>query len=129
MAAQELRFMQSHEWACLDESGRTVTVGISDFAVEQLGDIVFLELPPLGGQVESGRPFGTIESVKAATDLYAPAGGNVVGVNESLPDNLDLFKSDPYGQAWLIQIELTDLTELDGLMGPDDYQAYCQTQR
>lgn len=129
MIPRDLRFLSTHEWAKLDEDQGVVTVGLSDFAVEQLGDIVFLELPQTGAAVKKGNAFGAIESVKAASDMYAPVSGKVVEANESLSDNLELFKSDPYGEAWMIKIKVADKEEIEALMDAAGYEAHIQKQQ
>jgi glycine cleavage system H protein len=119
MDPKNYRYTQTHEWA-FREAGK-VTVGLTAHAIEQLGDIVFLELPKAGAAVKQGAPFGVIESVKAASDIYAPVSGKVVEVNDALPGTMDLFKSDPYGKAWLIRIEPSAVAEYDALMSAADY--------
>jgi glycine cleavage system H protein len=126
MIPEKLRYLQTHEWAKKNVSSGIVTVGITDFAVEHLGDIVFLELPQSGTEVAKGACFGTIDSVKAASDLYAPVGGVIVEVNEQLCEKLELFKSDPYGQAWMIKIKPADPEEFDALMDADTYQQHLK---
>ena len=113
MVPKELRCLETHEWARLEKDSGIITVGLSDYAVEQLGDIVFLELPGVGSKVVKGSEFCTIESVKAASDLYAPVSGEIAEVNESATENLELFKDDPYGQAWIVKIKAYDLAELE----------------
>lgn len=120
MDPKNCRYTQTHEWAFRD--GSKVSVGLTAHAIEQLGDIVFLELPKVGTIVKQGTAFGVIESVKAASDIYAPVSGKVVEVNEPLPGALDLFKSDPYGKAWLIRIEPSAAGEYDGLLSATDYE-------
>ena len=127
MIPQDLKFTGTHEWARAEENTNIVTVGISAFAVEQLGDIVFIELPGPGTAVTQESPFGVIESVKAAVDLYPPISGQVVQANQALSDQLDLFAKDPYGQAWMIKIKTEDLTQLDNLMDPADYEAFIKS--
>jgi glycine cleavage system H protein len=119
MDPKNCRYTQTHEWAFRE--GNKVTVGLTAHAIEQLGDIVFLELPKVGAAVKQGAPFGVIESVKAASDIYAPVSGKVVEVNEALPGALDQFKSDPYGKAWLIRVEASAVAEYDALMSAADY--------
>jgi len=126
MVPEDVRCLESHEWARREEGGQMVTVGITDYAVEHLGDIVFLELPRVGAAVKKGSSFGTIESVKAASDLYAPVSGKVAAVNSVLIDHPDLFKSDTYGQAWLVKIEAFDRQEYDSLMDARKYQQYVE---
>lgn len=120
MDPKNCRYTQTHEWAFRD--GSKVSVGLTAHAIEQLGDIVFLELPKVGASVKKGATFGVIESVKAASDIYAPISGKVVEVNETLPGALDLFKSDPYGKAWMIRLEPTAVAEYDALMSASDYE-------
>ena len=100
----ERRYSETHEWVVVD--GRTATVGITDYAQAQLGDVVFLELPRKDASLDAGGSFGVIESVKAASDLYSPVAGKVVEVNEKLTDNPELVNRDPYGEGWLIKVEL-----------------------
>jgi len=126
MNPENLRFAETHEWACL--GGGTVVVGLSAYAVEQLGDIVYIELPAAGAVVAKGKPFGVIESVKAASDLYAPVTGSVVEVNSDIAASLDAFKTDPYGAAWLIKVSPAKTAELDSLMNAKGYDAFCKAQ-
>lgn len=117
---QDLRYSEEHEWAKV-ENGR-VRVGITDYAQEQLGDVVYVELPDVGDSVAFMEPFGVIESVKAASDLFAPVSGTVVEVNERLADEPELVNEDPYGEGWMIVVEADDLSELDKLMSPEEYE-------
>ncbi len=126
MGEQDLRFTETHEWARL-EDGR-VTVGLSAYALEQLGEVVYLELPDPGDELAQSATFGVVESVKAASDVYAPVSGTVVDVNTDLIENLDRISADPYGDGWLIKIEPADASELDGLMGPEEYDRFCQSE-
>ena len=130
MTPKELRCAQSHEWARLEKDCSEVTVGITEYAVEHLGDIVFLELPSPGDEVKQGSPFGAIESVKAASDLYAPVTGKVSAINEKIENNLELFKNDPYEQAWLIKIEPAGEGggDFNTLMSSAEYDDYLKTQ-
>ncbi|MDT8437959.1 MAG: glycine cleavage system protein GcvH [Wenzhouxiangellaceae bacterium] len=118
----ELRFAESHEWAELQEDG-LVRVGISDHAQEQLGDMVFVELPEQGSTVTRGETCAVVESVKAASDVYAPVTGEVVGINETLTDTPELVNSDPYGDGWLFTVKPGDEGELAELM---DAEAYAE---
>ena len=122
MIPKELKYAKTHEWAGQKDGLGIITVGLSDYAIEQLGDIVFLELPAVGDKVTKESEFCTIESVKAASDLYAPVSGEIAEVNESVAENLELFKDDPYGQAWIVKIKAEDMTELDSLMSAEDYE-------
>ena len=115
-------YTEEHEWIRVD--GDQATVGITDFAQGQLGDIVFVELPEEGATLEAGDSFGTVESVKAVSDLYSPVGGEVVEVNEALNDNPEKINEDPYGDGWICLIEPTDGAELDGLLDGAAYRAH-----
>lgn len=99
------RYTKSHEWVTVD--GKTATVGITDFAQSQLGDVVFLELPSTGRKIAERESFGVVESVKAASDLYSPVAGRITAVNEKLAGKPELINSDPYGEGWILQLELT----------------------
>ena len=101
----ERRYTKSHEWLTVD--GKTATVGITDFAQSQLGDVVFLELPAAGRKLTTGEAFGVVESVKAASDLYSPVAGRIAAVNEKLAAHPELLNSDPYGDGWILKIELS----------------------
>jgi glycine cleavage system H protein len=115
----DLRYTKEHEWAKLE--GDQARVGITAFAQEQLGDVVFVELPKVGSKVTAMKTFGVVESVKAVSDLYAPLSGEVVEVNGDLPKKPETVNADPYGQGWMIVIKLADLKEWDGLMSAADY--------
>lgn len=117
-----LRFAESHEWALLDSDG-TVLVGISDHAQDALGDLVYVELPEVGQSLEKGGEAGVVESVKAASDVYAPVSGEVVEVNEALADEPELVNKSPYGDGWLYRIQPSDKAELDELLDADAYEA------
>lgn len=122
MIPKELRYTKTHEWAGPEKDSDIITVGLTDYAIEQLGDIVFLELPGVGDKVVKESELCTIESVKAASDLYAPVSGEIVEINENLTENLELFKADPYGQAWIVKIKADDTAELETLMNAEDYE-------
>lgn len=125
MIDKSLKYLETHEWAKLESDG-TVTVGISDIAYHQLGDIVFIELPAEGRQVAQNESFGVIESVKAASDIYAPVSGQIVEVNKPLEDNVDNLASDAYGN-WLVKIKPSDPLEYDNLLDADKYAETAQT--
>jgi glycine cleavage system H protein len=114
----EVRYTSDHEWA--KPSGDTVKVGITDYAQDQLGDIVFVELPEVGDSFDAGDEFGTLESVKAVSELYAPIGGEIVAVNEKLEDTPELLNQDPYG-GWIMEIKPSDAQELDKLFDRNTY--------
>jgi glycine cleavage system H protein len=118
-------FTKSHEWVTVE--GKTVTVGITDFAQAQLGDVVFLELPNPGRKLDAGESFGVVESVKAASDLYAPVAGRVSAVNEQLAAKPELINSDPYGEGWILKVELTGALPTD-LMDEATYKKSTETQ-
>tara|TARA_B100001939_G_scaffold328623_1_gene324126 strand:+ start:593 stop:985 length:393 start_codon:yes stop_codon:yes gene_type:complete len=117
----ELRYADSHEYAGPAETG--MKVGISAFAVDQLGDIVFVELPEPGASLEKGSSFGTVESVKAVEEMYAPISGTVVACNQAVIDNPELLQQDPYGEGWLMQVTPSDPAQLDQLMDATAYSA------
>ena len=117
---KELRYSQEHEWVRVE--GNTVRVGITDFAQSELGDIVFVELPEVGAQLTANEPFGSVESVKTVSELYAPISGKVVAVNEDLNDNPEYVNESPYDKAWMIVIEPSDLSEVDNLLTAEQYE-------
>ena len=114
----DLRFQESHEWTTTDEPAR---IGISNFAQDELGDVVFVELPDEGDGIEAGDAFGVVESIKAVSDIYAPVSGEVVAVNEDLFDRPELVNEDPYGNGWLIEVAPADESESDELLDADEY--------
>ena len=118
----DVRYTDDHEWA--KQEGENVKVGITDYAQDQLGDIVFVELPEVGSSFDKGEEFGTLESVKAVSELYMPIGGEIVAVNEALADTPELVNSEPYTGAWMIAIKPSDSSEVDVLM---DKAAYLNT--
>ena len=120
----ELKYASSHEWALLEEDG-TVTVGISDHAQEALGDVVFVELPEVGDVLAAADEAGVVESVKAASDVYAPIAGEVIAVNALLEDAPETVNSDPYTEGWFYKLEPSDTTELEALLSAEDYAAQC----
>ncbi|MFC7133305.1 MULTISPECIES: glycine cleavage system protein GcvH [Salinibaculum] len=114
----DLRYLASHEW--VRQQDGTVRVGISDFAQDELGDVVFVELPDEGDEFDAEESFGVVESIKAVSDIYAPVGGTVTATNEQLLDEPELVNDDPYGEGWMIELE-TD-ADLDDLLSPDEYR-------
>lgn len=118
----ELKYSKEHEWAKVE--GNTVVFGITEHAQESLGDVVFVELPGEGAKVAAGKSYGTVESVKAVSDIIAAVSGEVVAVNEEVLDAPDLLNRDPYGDGWLIKVEADDLSPLDGLMSAEEYEAF-----
>ncbi len=123
----ELRFATSHEWARLEEDG-SVTVGISDHAQNALGDVVYVELPEQGQLVSAQHEAGVVESVKAASDIYAPVGGTVISVNSALDDAPEMVNQDPYGLGWFFKIEPADVEELTELLDPEAYAEICEAE-
>ena len=123
----ELKYASSHEWARLEEGG-TVTVGITDHAQDALGDVVFVELPEVGATLAAGDDAGVVESVKAASDIYAPVGGEVIAINEQLEDEPDTVNADPYNDGWFFKLQPSDTSELDGLLSAEDYQKQCDDE-
>ncbi|MBI3456884.1 MAG: glycine cleavage system protein GcvH [Candidatus Rokubacteria bacterium] len=121
----DLRYTREHEWARVD--GIRARVGITHYAQDQLGDVVFVELPKVGTRVRQMQSFGVVESVKAVSDLYAPLSGEVVEVNQNLAEHPEQVNQDPYGAGWLIVIALSNPKELDALMTAADYEAYLKT--
>ena len=120
----ELKYASSHEWARLEEDG-TVTIGITDHAQEALGDVVFVELPGVGDSLAAGDEAGVVESVKAASDIYAPVGGEVIAVNAQLEDEPEIVNSDPYNDGWFFRLQPGDSSELDKMLGAEEYAAQC----
>lgn len=121
---QDLKFSEEHEWVKVE--GDTATVGVTNFAQEELGDIVFLELPDVDDEFKQGDSFGSIEAVKTVADLYAPVSGVVVEVNEALEDAPETVNDSPYGDGWLLKVKLSDPGELDALMDADAYAKHIE---
>ncbi len=117
----ELKYSKDHEWARIE--GDIAVVGITDYAQNELGDIVYVELPEVGTQVEQGKSFGTVEAVKAVSDLFAPLSGEVVEVNEKLNDSPELVNQDPYGEGWMIKIKMSNPDEVNQLLSKEEYEA------
>lgn len=124
MNPRNCKYGKEHEWVRLE--GGLATVGITDYAQDQLGDIVYVELPPLEETLTQFEPFGVVESVKAASDLYAPLSGEVLEVNEELSDHPEFVNEDPYGQGWMIKIEPSDTSQLDNLLTAEEYEEYLE---
>ncbi len=127
MSPEELLYAETHEWAHIAEDGgaKIATIGISAHAIEQLTDLVYMDLPAVGTVVKAGQPFGEVESVKATSDLYCPVDGEVVEINEGLPDNLEILGTDPYVQGWIIKVKLSDEGALANLMDHPTYEKQC----
>ena len=124
---ENLLYTQEHEWVRVE--GNKVVVGITQFAQEQLGDIVFVELPEVGTLIEQESPFGVVESVKTVSDLYAPVSGTVTASNKDLEAHPEQVNNEPYGTGWIIEVEVSDEKELEKLMSPDDYIEQCSKEQ
>ena len=122
-----LKYSKEHEWVLVE--GTSATIGITEFAQEELGDIVFVELPEVGEKIVKDDPFGAVESVKAVSDIYAPVSGEVMETNEILPDNPETINDDPYGDGWMVRVELSDIDDLKDLMDADEYAEYVAQQK
>lgn len=121
----ELRYVSSHEWVRVEDDG-TATIGITNHAQEALGDVVFVELPEVGAQLGAGDEAGVVESVKAASDIYAPVGGEIIAINENLEDNPEVINEDPYGDGWFFKMRLDDASSVDDLLSAEQYDASCE---
>jgi glycine cleavage system H protein len=127
MYPQEFLYTKEHEWIRVDES--IGTIGITDHAQKELGDVVFVELPKVGDHVTAGESFGTVESVKAVSEVFSPVTGEVTAVNAKAQANPEMLNADPHGEAWLIRVRLADRSEMENLMTAEDYEAYIQAQK
>jgi glycine cleavage system H protein len=119
----DLKYTKEHEWA-RDEGDGRIRVGITDFAQDALGDVVYVDVPEVGTEVQAGQPFGEVESTKSVSDVYSPASGKVVERNGQLEERPELVNEDPYGEGWIVAIELAAGAKLDELLGADDYQRF-----
>lgn len=116
-----LRYTKEHEWIRVEEDGKTATIGITEFAQRELGDIVFVELEEEGTEVEVDDVFGTVEAVKTVSELYMPVSGTIVAINEALEDSPELVNEDPYGEGWMVKVEADDPDEFEGLLSAGEY--------
>jgi glycine cleavage system H protein len=123
---EELRYSPEHEWARRVDGSSRVRVGITDFAQDALGDVVYVDLPSVGTRVDAAEAVGELESTKSVSEMYAPVGGVVVAVNEALADNPQLLNDDPYGDGWLIEIDAADVAALDSLLDADAYRSLTE---
>jgi len=121
---ETVKYQESHEWARLE--GDLVVVGVSDYAQDELGDVVFVEMPDVGKTLKKGDAFGVVESVKAASDLYMPVGGEIAAVNELLKDTPETINESPFENGWIIKIKPSDTSELDGLMSAAEYKTFTE---
>ncbi len=119
----DLYYTKDHEWLRLDADGTTATIGITDFAQGELGDIVFVELEDEGSEIEAEGVFGTVEAVKTVSELFMPLAATLTALNEALEDSPELVNEDPYGEGWMVKVTLDDPSALDGLLSADDYSA------
>ncbi|MDA8441044.1 MAG: glycine cleavage system protein GcvH [Peptococcaceae bacterium] len=126
MTPTNLKYTKEHEWVKID--GNKVTIGITDHAQHALGDVVFVELPNVGDTLEEGKPFGVVESVKAVSDVYAPVSGKVITINEALLDTPETVNQAPYEAGWMVEVELSDLTQLNDLIDAAAYEAFLKEE-
>jgi glycine cleavage system H protein len=124
---EDLKYTKEHEWARLE--GNIVAIGITDYAQENLGEIVYVELPEEGAEFSQGEAFGVVESTKAVSDLYSPVSGTVVEINDSLVDNPEIINEDPYEDGWIIRVEMSDPSELDRLLSTSDYATFIEEEQ
>ncbi|MEE9145763.1 MAG: glycine cleavage system protein GcvH [Candidatus Binatia bacterium] len=122
-----LKYSKEHEWVLVED--QIVTVGITEYAQEELGDVVYVELPEVGEKMVKDDPFGAVESVKAVSDLYAPISGAVLEVNNTLPDSPEIINEDPYGDGWMIKVEVSNEDDLSDLMSAEEYAEYVDQQK
>lgn len=122
---EDLKYIETHQWACLEEDG-TVTVGITDYAQNSLGDVVYVELPDIGQTLVKGQEAGVVESVKAASDVFSPVSGEVFEVNDNLEDEPELINDTPYGDGWFFKVRPSNLKELEKLLSAEAYKALCE---
>jgi len=127
MPSDDLRFARTHEW--VKAAGDVARVGISDFAVKELTDLVYIELPTVGRTIAGGEAFGEVESVKAVSDLYAPVSGTVVAVNKDLPGNLQWLSDDPFGMGWVAEIRMSSPADIKALMSAAEYAKFCESEK
>jgi len=125
MYPNDYSYSKDHEWIKIE--GGEATIGITDYAQKQLGDIIFVELPAVGKALDAGQPIGVVESVKSVSDIYAPIGGEIAAVNEELTQAADLINKDPHGGGWIVRMKIRDKAELDGLMTASDYEKLIES--
>jgi glycine cleavage system H protein len=124
---KDLKYTREHEWVKVE--GSIATVGITDYAQDSLGDVVYVELPQEGGAVTKSEPFGVVESVKAVSDLYSPVSGSVTEVNDAIIDSPEAINEDPYGDAWMIRVEMSSASELEDLLSAEEYQKFIEEEK
>lgn len=123
---EDLLYTNDHEWIRVQDD--VITIGITEYAQEQLGDVVYVELPDEGQEIEAEDAFGSVESVKAVSEIYSPIGGKVIEANDLLEDSPEKVNTDPYGDGWMVQLEASDTSALDSLMSPQEYEAYLSEE-
>jgi glycine cleavage system H protein len=128
VSPDELKYTAEHDWVLLSDDGATARIGITDYAQDALGDIVYVHLPDVGDDVQAGAAMGELESTKSVSDLFAPVSGKVAGRNEDLDAHPELVNSDPYGAGWVVEIAVSDASEVDALMSAADYEATVTSQ-
>lgn len=128
MRPDDLKYTETHEWLKINKKTKIITIGITDYAVAQLSDLVHIELPEVGDTLEAGQPFGEIESVKAVSDLFAPVTGEITETNEEVVNNLDTLGKDPFEEGWLIRVNVGNTTEIEGLMTRKEYDEFVRTE-
>ena len=126
MRPADLKFSKTHEWVRIEKD--IATTGISDFAVHQLSDLVYIDMPQVTDLLEQGQPYAEVESVKAVSDIYAPLSGEIVEINEELPDSLETLAKDPFGAGWIVKFRISHPGELDGLMDAAAYEKHCKEE-
>ena len=126
MTPEDLKYTEEHEWVAT--KGETVRVGITDYAQEQLGDVVYVQLPEVGQQIDAGSAVGEVESTKSVSEIYAPVSGEVSAVNEALADQPELINTDPYGEGWIFEVSLADPDGLEALLEAEAYQAITEAE-
>ena len=129
MRPDDVKYTKSHEWVRLDEKAKQATVGITDYAVHQLADLVHVDLPKVGDALEQDAPFGEVESVKTVADLNAPLSGKILEVNKELASDLDTLKDEPFTAGWLIKMSISDLSEAHSLLSRKDYDAFLESSK
>ena len=122
-----LKYSKEHEWVLVED--KVAIIGITEFAQHELGDVVYVELPEVGEKVVKDDPFGAVEFVKAVSDVFAPVSGAVVEINDTLPENPETINDDPYGDGWMIKVEMTDMDDLKDLMNAEEYAEYIEQQK
>ena len=124
---EDLKYSKEHEWVLVE--GNVATIGITDYAQEHLGDIVFVELPAVGDKITKDEAFGVVESVKAVSDIYAPVSGKVLEVNDDLPDSPEMLNEDPYGDGWIVKVEMAEADDINDLMTAAEYEEYTAEEQ